>query len=103
MISDNSENSYSKSITFGKSYIINESLENERYLKESYNQYGFDEEEIKEKKINYNENIPRIILMGLRRSGKTSIQKVVFQKMAPNETLFIESTLKIIKNGTFKY
>jgi len=40
---------------------------------------------------------PRIILMGLRRSGKTSIEKVVFQKMSPNETLFLESTNKIIK------
>jgi Ras-related GTP-binding protein C/D len=36
--------------------------------------------------------------MGLRRSGKTSIQKVVFHKMSPNETLFLESTAKIVKN-----
>jgi Ras-related GTP-binding protein C/D len=41
---------------------------------------------------------PRIILMGLRRSGKSSIQKVVFHKMSPNETLFLESTSKIIKD-----
>uniref|UniRef100_A0A1B6CL71 Ras-related GTP-binding protein n=1 Tax=Clastoptera arizonana TaxID=38151 RepID=A0A1B6CL71_9HEMI len=40
---------------------------------------------------------PRILLMGLRRSGKSSIQKVVFQKMSPNETLFLESTNKIVK------
>eukprot|EP01103_Thecamoeba_quadrilineata_P004238 TRINITY_DN13945_c0_g1_i1.p1 TRINITY_DN13945_c0_g1~~TRINITY_DN13945_c0_g1_i1.p1 ORF type:complete len:354 (+),score=50.28 TRINITY_DN13945_c0_g1_i1:25-1062(+) len=40
---------------------------------------------------------PRILLMGLKRSGKTSIQKVVFHKMSPNETLFLESTTKIIK------
>lgn len=44
---------------------------------------------------------PRILLMGLRRSGKSSIQKVVFQKMSPHETLFLESTNKIIKNGNF--
>eukprot|EP00002_Diphylleia_rotans_P005153 TRINITY_DN1427_c0_g1_i1.p1 TRINITY_DN1427_c0_g1~~TRINITY_DN1427_c0_g1_i1.p1 ORF type:complete len:361 (-),score=85.03 TRINITY_DN1427_c0_g1_i1:488-1570(-) len=44
------------------------------------------------------ENKPRILLMGLRRSGKSSIQKVVFQKMSPNETLFLETTQKIIKN-----
>jgi Ras-related GTP-binding protein C/D len=43
------------------------------------------------------ENKPRILLMGLRRSGKSSIQKVVFHKMSPNETLFLESTVKIIK------
>lgn len=38
---------------------------------------------------------PRILLMGLKRSGKSSIQKVVFHKMSPNETLFLESTSKI--------
>lgn len=40
---------------------------------------------------------PKILLMGLRRSGKSSIQKVVFHKMSPNETLFLESTNKIVK------
>lgn len=32
---------------------------------------------------------PRVLLMGARRSGKSSIQKVVFHKMSPHETLFI--------------
>eukprot|EP00037_Helgoeca_nana_P005406 m.51283 g.51283 ORF g.51283 m.51283 type:complete len:345 (+) comp16415_c0_seq3:178-1212(+) len=41
---------------------------------------------------------PRILLLGLRRSGKSSIQKVVFHKMTPNETLFLESTSKIVKD-----
>uniref|UniRef100_A0A3Q3JM98 Ras-related GTP-binding protein n=1 Tax=Monopterus albus TaxID=43700 RepID=A0A3Q3JM98_MONAL len=45
---------------------------------------------------------PRILLMGLRRSGKSSIQKLlcscVFHKMSPNETLFLESTNKISKD-----
>ncbi|KAB0795787.1 hypothetical protein PPYR_09848 [Photinus pyralis] len=45
-----------------------------------------------------NEQKPRILLMGLRRSGKSSIQKVVFHKMSPNETLFLESTNKIVKD-----
>lgn len=40
---------------------------------------------------------PKVLLMGLRRSGKSSIQKVVFHKMSPNETLFLESTNKINK------
>merc|ERR1719322_76559 len=40
---------------------------------------------------------PKILLMGLRRSGKSSIQKVVFHKMSPNETLFLEATNKIQK------
>ncbi|XP_071998063.1 ras-related GTP-binding protein D isoform X2 [Engystomops pustulosus] len=48
---------------------------------------------------------PRILLMGLRRSGKSSIQKVVFHKMSPNETLFLESTNKIcredVSNSSF--
>lgn len=43
------------------------------------------------------EQKPRILLMGLPRSGKSSIQKVVFHKVSPNETLFLESTNKIVK------
>ena len=35
------------------------------------------------------------------RSGKSSIQKVVFHKVSPNETLFLESTNKIVKDGEF--
>uniref|UniRef100_A0A8C6UMJ8 Ras-related GTP-binding protein n=1 Tax=Neogobius melanostomus TaxID=47308 RepID=A0A8C6UMJ8_9GOBI len=38
---------------------------------------------------------PRILVMGLRKSGKSSIQKVVFHKMSPNETLYLESTNRI--------
>jgi Ras-related GTP-binding protein C/D len=52
--------------------------------------------------------IARLLLMGLRRSGKSSIQKVVFQRMAPNDTvhplqnilslLFLESTARVQKD-----
>lgn len=42
--------------------------------------------------------IDDIFLYNLCRSGKSSIQKVVFHKMSPNETLFLESTNKIIKD-----
>ena len=38
---------------------------------------------------------PRLLLMGSRRSGKSSIQKVVFHKMSPHETLFLEATNEI--------
>jgi len=31
---------------------------------------------------------PRILMMGPRRSGKTSIQQVVFRQMSPHETMF---------------
>ncbi|XP_060520480.1 ras-related GTP-binding protein C isoform X1 [Cylas formicarius] len=48
--------------------------------------------------VNPSDHKPRILLMGLRRSGKSSIQKVVFHKMSPNETLFLESTNKIVKD-----
>jgi len=41
---------------------------------------------------------PRLLLMGMKRSGKSSIRSVVFQKMSPNETLFLESTTKIVKS-----
>ena len=42
---------------------------------------------------------PRVLLMGLRRAGKSSIQKVVFHKMSPHETLFLESTNKLVMNN----
>jgi Ras-related GTP-binding protein C/D len=36
-----------------------------------------------------------IILMGLSKCGKTSIKKVVFEKMSPHESVFLESTQTI--------
>ena len=41
---------------------------------------------------------PRILLTGPRRAGKSSIAKVVFHKMSPNETLFLESTSAIVRD-----
>ncbi|KAJ1456820.1 Gtr1/RagA G protein conserved region-domain-containing protein [Pelagophyceae sp. CCMP2097] len=45
---------------------------------------------------------PRIVLMGSRRSGKTSMERVVFGKMSPHETLFVASssspTLRLVAN-----
>lgn len=62
-----------------------------------------------------NRERPTIVLMGQKRfgrhqwvydslnidcrSGKTSIRKVVFNKMSPNETLFVESTAKVTKDS----
>ena len=40
----------------------------------------------------------RVLLMGARRAGKSSIQNVVFHRMSPHETLFLESTNRIIKH-----
>jgi Ras-related GTP-binding protein C/D len=41
------------------------------------------------------DDMPRVLLCGPHRAGKTSILKVVFQKMSPHETLFLETTPKI--------
>ncbi|KKA30090.1 hypothetical protein TD95_004570 [Thielaviopsis punctulata] len=38
---------------------------------------------------------PRLLLMGQQRSGKSSIASVVFHRLAPQETLFLESTTRI--------
>ncbi|KAK6057647.1 Gtr1/RagA G protein region [Cooperia oncophora] len=53
--------------------------------------YGLDDS-------NDGEARPTVVLMGQKRSGKTSIRKVVFQKMSPNETLFVESTARVTKD-----
>lgn len=45
-----------------------------------------------EASLDNDQNLPRILLMGPRRSGKSSIQRVVFCKMSPHETLFLEPT-----------
>ncbi|KAG6035172.1 hypothetical protein E4U40_002827 [Claviceps sp. LM458 group G5] len=42
---------------------------------------------------------PRLLLMGQRRSGKSSISSVVFHKLPPNETLFLESTARIHRDS----
>ncbi|KAG6002993.1 hypothetical protein E4U21_002468 [Claviceps maximensis] len=42
---------------------------------------------------------PRLLLMGQRRSGKSSISSVVFHKLPPHETLFLESTARIQKDS----
>ncbi len=47
----------------------------------------------------------RILFMGPRRSGKSSIERVIFHKMSPHETLFLESTnnvdIQLIANNHF--
>lgn len=81
-----------------------QSYEDEDYHVDSFPKdfgYGaFDQDglDLEPNASNNSETKPRILLMGLRRSGKSSIQKVVFHKMSPNETLFLESTSKIVKD-----
>jgi len=47
----------------------------------------------------------RLLLLGAKRSGKTSILQVVFQKMSPHETLFLDPTSALeiteISNNAF--
>jgi len=51
------------------------------------------------------ETTPRVLLFGNSRAGKTSILNVVFQKMAPHETLFVQPTqsldIKFVANNAF--
>ncbi|KIX07281.1 uncharacterized protein Z518_01934 [Rhinocladiella mackenziei CBS 650.93] len=49
------------------------------------------------------QNKPRLLLMGQRRSGKSSITSVVFHKMPPSETLFLESTTRIQKDSMHSF
>ncbi|KAI9330346.1 ras-related GTP binding C, isoform CRA_a [Zopfochytrium polystomum] len=46
---------------------------------------------------------PKVLLMGLRRCGKSSILNVVFHKMSPNETLFLESTTRVGKGDVVSF
>ena len=41
-------------------------------------------------------HLPSIFLMGARQSGKTSIERVVFHKMQPHQTLYaLEPTVSV--------
>jgi len=39
----------------------------------------------------------RLLLLGPTRAGKTSIKKVIFNKLAPHETLWLENTKEVSK------
>lgn len=43
--------------------------------------------------------LPKILLLGVKQSGKTSIQRVVLHGMAPHETTFLEATVAITKQS----
>ena len=40
----------------------------------------------------------KVLLLGMRRSGKTSIQQVLFNNLAPKETLYLETTTQVTKH-----
>lgn len=40
------------------------------------------------------DGLPKVLLMGLRKSGKTSIQKVVFENMQPHESYNLRTTVQ---------
>jgi len=45
--------------------------------------------------------VPRtkILLLGLRRAGKTSIQQVLFNNLSPKQTFYLETTMRIVKHA----
>ncbi|KAI9748576.1 MAG: hypothetical protein M1815_003127 [Lichina confinis] len=49
------------------------------------------------------EGKPRLLLMGQRRSGKSSISSVVFHKLPPSETLFLEATSRIQREAMHSF
>ncbi|KAG6862513.1 hypothetical protein C0995_000061 [Termitomyces sp. Mi166 len=40
----------------------------------------------------------KILLLGLRRAGKTSIQQVLFNQLPPKQTFYLETTMRIVKH-----
>ncbi|KAF8896474.1 Gtr1/RagA G protein Gtr2 [Infundibulicybe gibba] len=46
------------------------------------------------------ESTPRakILLLGLRRAGKTSIQQVLFNNLPPKQTFYLETTMRILRH-----
>ncbi|KAG0052461.1 hypothetical protein BGZ83_002539 [Gryganskiella cystojenkinii] len=74
------------------------------YLHQQYSDYGDNDPIYGDDLADEDrESRPRLMLMGLRRSGKSSIQRVVFHKMSPTETLFLESTSKINKDNIHSF
>lgn len=54
------------------------------------------------------DDMPKVLMLGSHRAGKSSILKVVFQKMSPHETLFLEPTVKvdvmpIVRNAMMRF
>lgn len=45
-----------------------------------------------DKSIWQDESVPKIVVCGLKRSGKSSILRVLFNKLSPHETMYLEST-----------
>mmetsp|Transcript_20354 Transcript_20354/g.26385 ORF Transcript_20354/g.26385 Transcript_20354/m.26385 type:complete len:445 (+) Transcript_20354:42-1376(+) len=66
---------------------------------------GGDDEAVADSSTSFDrvQSAPRIVLMGSRRSGKTSMERVVFGKISPHETLFLPATntptLRLVSNS----
>lgn len=41
----------------------------------------------------------KILLLGLRRAGKTSILEVLFNELAPKQTFYLETTMRVVKHS----
>lgn len=40
----------------------------------------------------------KILLLGQRRSGKTSIKEVLFNALPPKQTFYLETTMRVVKH-----
>ncbi|KAL9578775.1 MAG: hypothetical protein Q9212_005508 [Teloschistes hypoglaucus] len=49
--------------------------------------------------MGFGKHKPKMLLMGLKKSGKTSISNVVLRKMTPQQTLFLHATTTINKQS----
>ncbi|GAB5368170.1 hypothetical protein AAMO2058_001295700 [Amorphochlora amoebiformis] len=72
---------------------------------QQYEEFGGIGYETVEQSLAAEDGRARLMLLGAKRSGKTSIIRVVFQKMSPHETLFLDPTSSIgvtdISNNAF--
>jgi Ras-related GTP-binding protein C/D len=89
-------------LTNQKNQPIKMSFEEEqRFLSNPYStDYGYTIEQDfiePETKQELSASCPKVLLFGNKKSGKSSICSVIFNKMSPHETLFLESTSKISK------
>ncbi|KAL8711246.1 MAG: hypothetical protein Q9220_004391 [cf. Caloplaca sp. 1 TL-2023] len=67
--------------------------------KESNSDVGKANGDVHHPPMGFGKHKPKMLLMGMKKSGKSSISNVVFRKMAPHETLFLEATTTISKES----
>jgi Ras-related GTP-binding protein C/D len=93
MVHDDNDDKHEDEEEDGDFDIDNNELHHQQHIVSEEEEEGEEEEEEEDPRFH---TLPGILFLGPRRSGKTSIQRVVFQKMSPHETLFrLEATQTI--------